>query len=125
MPFFSCQKKGGGEKSIVVSTGYAGSIFERYVRSSSAAEQFPVTHLSLPVWGPKFKTQIYELLSRYDTIHVFEDHVSHGGFSQWLRALLPKVNILGHSLVDDFVGMVGSQDYLTEQFIKGLEKFYD
>lgn len=125
LPYFSCRNQEPDQKSIVVSTGYAGSVFERYVRKSLAADRFPDAHLSIPVWGPNFKPQIYQLLSRYDEVHVFEDHVTHGGFSQWLKALMPQVRILTYSLVDEFINRVGSQDYFTEQFIKSLENSND
>lgn len=125
LPFFSCRKEERRQKSVVVSTGYAGSVFETYVKKSKVADCYPETHFSIPIWGAKFKPQIFSLLNDYDDIYVFEDHVTHGGFSQWLRAMLPQVNILSYSLVDEFIGQVGTQDYFTKQFIKSLECSHD
>lgn len=120
LPYFSNLKIKAKQHSAIVTTGSAGMFVERFLSTSPKRNQFPDLHINMPIWGKKFKTEIFEILSAFDEVTIFEDHVKSGGFGNYLRDLDLETHLASFSLVENYVGQVGDQDYFMEKFIEDL-----
>lgn len=123
---FSNQRQFNKERSIILTTGIAGAFVENYLLNSYVLQsKFPRCHVNVPIWGNKFSGQIKEFLSQFDEIFVFEDHISHGGFGDWIKNLVKTSCVLKYSLVEDYVGQVGTQEFFFDSFLSDLEARHD
>lgn len=104
--------------SAIVTTGSAGMFVEKYLRNSEVHRKFPEVHISLPVWGNQYVNEVCSQLSQFREIFVFEDHIRHGGFGSWLKTIGVAAEIRPFSIVEKYVGEVGTQDYFMKKYIE-------
>lgn len=115
LPYYVSNNKNGC--SALVTTGIAGLFVEHYLKRNVVSKKFPEYHISFPIWGNQYKLEILEILSRFDEVFIFEDHILHGGFSNWIQNLGYSKKINKYSLVERYVGQVGTQAYFMEKFL--------
>ena len=120
LPFYSNVTIKTEHRSAIITTGSAGMFVERFLSASTKRGLFPELHLNLPIWGKKYLKEIIEILSLYDEIVVFEDHIKSGGFGNFLKDLGVTCNIRNLSLIESYVGEVGTQEYFMEKYIEDL-----
>ncbi len=75
-------------------------------------DDFILMHL----WGNKHNKQCFDLISKYEIIHVYEDHLLSGGFSSWILEVLASnlcyhAKVIPHTYTNDVVGVSLTEDH--------------
>ena len=104
--------------SVVISTGIAGFFVERYLKTSMAKGKYPKYHINFPIWGSQYKEHIANILSNFNDIFIFEDHIRHGGFANWIQSIGVKGDIKAYSMVEKYIGQVGTQEYFMKKYLQ-------
>lgn len=94
-----------------LATGFIGNHLFRS-NAIQPNEDFILMHL----WGNKHRNKCIDMISRYEIVHVYEDHLLSGGFASWILETLAQYNcyntkVIIHSYDDELVGSSLSEDY--------------
>lgn len=106
-----------GNSTCIISTGETQ---EQILHTMSAMGHEYADICSVPYWGADSTENFVKQLAQYRTIVAVENHLSLGGFGNYIhrsfRKFAPQV-LIGHSHLDsNIIGAVGSESYLTSKY---------
>ncbi len=107
--------KEGKNKAIL----FHGSIIDEVIEASKELED--VSIISLPMISPLPENEILEMMKKYETIYVVEEHFEEGGLGTILSdfAIKNKIfpNIEKIAIKNHFIHKIGSCNYLRKELL--------
>ncbi|MCP9808657.1 hypothetical protein KBY58_04335 [Cyanobium sp. HWJ4-Hawea] len=106
-------------RKLILATGVSAQ--DIFKEKDSAYKEFDIA--SLPIWSSAYSEQLVAVLSVYDYIYTFEDHLIAGGFGSWVfeqfqihrKSLHTRAPTIICSYYDSkVIGMVGDPEYITK-----------
>tara|TARA_B110000238_G_scaffold55050_1_gene60239 strand:+ start:215 stop:1090 length:876 start_codon:yes stop_codon:yes gene_type:complete len=76
------------------------------------------------LWGQKYKSQTKKLISKFDQIICYEDHICAGGFGSFILECskpIDREKIKLYNIANSIIGMVGKEDYLIQKTIENFD----